>query len=119
MGLHGFGTVDATEAIRLMGSDRAPLLIDIRSASERASQQIPGSIHVPLDTDFESKIKMLDSDAGYLLYCATGVRSGRAVRSLQKNNLIQISDIKGGIGAWTSNGGTITVARADQKGAAI
>jgi phage shock protein E len=112
-------TVDATEAIRLMGSDRAPLLIDIRSARERASQQIPGSIHVPLDTDFESNIEAFDSDTGYLLYCATGVRSGRAVRVLQKNTPTQVADIRGGIGAWASNGGTIAVATPDQDGATI
>ncbi len=112
-------TVDASEAIRLLGSDRAPVLIDVRSAGERFSQQIPGSIHVPLDTDFESKIEAFDSDTGYLLYCATGVRSGRAVRVLQKNNVTRVRDIKGGIDAWASSGGTIAVATPDQNGAAL
>ncbi len=110
-------SVRADEAIRLMDSDDAPVLIDIRSAGEHGSEMIPGSLHVPLDANFVSNIEALDTDNRYLLYCATGVRSRRAVRVLQKSNLTRVSQIRGGIGAWASNGGRVAVATPDQNGA--
>jgi rhodanese-related sulfurtransferase len=109
--------VRADDAMHLMDSDSAPVLIDIRSADERDSEMIPGSLHVPFDTKFASKIEALDSDNGHLLYCATGARSRRAVRALRRNNLTQVNHIKGGIGAWESNGGRVAAAAPDQNGA--
>ncbi len=44
-----------------MDSDDAPVLIDIRSADERGSEMIPGSLHVPLDANFASNIEALDT----------------------------------------------------------
>lgn len=78
------GTKSPNPVVRLMDSDDAPVLIDIRSAGERGSEMIPGSLHVPLDVNFASNIETLDTDNRYLLYCATGVRSRRAVRALQR-----------------------------------
>ncbi len=114
----GSTSVSAGEAMRLMDSDNAPVLIDIRSATERESEQIPGNIHIPLDTHFQSNIEAIDSDNGYLLYCATGTRSRSAVRSLTKNDITQVRDIKGGIRSWASNGGQVAAATAGQKGTA-
>jgi rhodanese-related sulfurtransferase len=78
---------------------------------------IPGSLHVLLDANFASNIEALDTDNRYLLYCATGVRSRRAVRALQKSNLTWVSQIRGGVGAWASNGGRVAAATPDQNGA--
>ncbi|MEE9177501.1 MAG: rhodanese-like domain-containing protein [Acidimicrobiia bacterium] len=97
-----------------MDSDDAPVLIDIRSADERGSEMIPGSLHVPLDANFASNIEALDTGNRYLLYCATGVRSRRAVRALRRNDVAQV---RGGIRAWASNGGQVTAAAPDQNGA--
>ncbi len=70
-----------------------------------------------MDSDDAPNIEALDTGNRFLLYCATGVRSRRAVRALRRNDVAQARDIKGGIRGWRSYGGQVTAAAPDQNGA--
>lgn len=46
-------------------------------------------------SDFEQKIKKLDKDKNYFLYCRTGVRSGRATQIMKRNGFENVYNVGG------------------------
>lgn len=59
-----------------------PLIVDVRTEEEFSYGAFPGAINIPLD-ELEYRIDELGSkDRKIILYCASGARSGYAVRML-------------------------------------
>lgn len=60
------------------------LLIDVRSPGEYASGHVDGAVNVPLDR-IETQLPALapDKSQAIILCCASGMRSGMALRALQ------------------------------------
>lgn len=76
--------------------------IDIRTTDEiKAQGQIEGSQHIDYKAaDFDSKIAALDKNQKYIVYCASGGRSGRSKKIFQKHGLT-IANMEGGYNQWT------------------
>jgi rhodanese-related sulfurtransferase len=76
------------------------VLLDVRTKSERASQHITGSIHIPLH-ELSSRMEELKRYAGreIVCYCQTGSRSMSAAAMLQKNGL-SAANLRGGLAEW-------------------
>lgn len=76
------GQVSVDEAREQLGKG-APV-IDVRSPGEFESGHLPRAVSIPLDR-IESDLpkKFPDKDAVLLLHCASGTRSGIAVRKLK------------------------------------
>ncbi len=73
-------------------------LIDVRSQEEHDENKIIGSEVVDIyQPDFEEKIKSLDKDKKYLLYCGSGGRSGKALDFMMENGFGEVYDLDGGI----------------------
>jgi molybdopterin/thiamine biosynthesis adenylyltransferase/rhodanese-related sulfurtransferase len=89
---------------RLRG-ESPPLLIDVREADEVAGGQIDGAVHVPRGF-LELRIENLERDRGreIVLYCAGGLRSAFAARSLQEMGYERVWSMSGGFGAWKNKG---------------
>jgi phage shock protein E len=67
------------------GADRAPLLLDVRSAIEFASGHIEGAIHLPLDQLQQGARHLLpDPTHPLIVYCASGARSAFACAVLSQ-----------------------------------
>jgi rhodanese-related sulfurtransferase len=81
-------------------------LVDVRSKAEHSQGRIPGSQHIPLD-ELASRSSELDKNKPVLLYCASGGRSGMALRQLRKEGFAQACHLAGGISAWSQAGGTV------------
>ncbi len=77
------------------------VLLDVRTASERKSNAIPRSLHIPLH-ELSARINELEKYRGkeIICYCASGNRSVSAALRLKKAGF-KTGNLKGGIGAWS------------------
>ena len=105
--LNEIKTINAEEAYDLV-SDKKCNLIDIRDVRELQNEgQIEGAKHIPrgmlefwLDPDSAYfKNGKLDLDKEMVLFCAGGMRSALAAKSLKDMGFEKVSHIHGGFGA--------------------
>jgi hydroxyacylglutathione hydrolase len=92
----------AVAAARL-ASPSPPIVIDLRTAAERAPMHIAGSTHVPLSRLLE-RLPTLPADRALLLHCAGGYRSSIAASVLEGRGFERVSELAGGISAWEQAG---------------
>lgn len=57
------------------------ILLDVRTASEFATDGLPGAINIPL-ADLATRMSELDQSKDTVVYCASGNRSGQATAQL-------------------------------------
>lgn len=75
-------------------------LIDVREENERAFANIGGD-HILMDS-IADKIDKISKDKDVVIYCRSGVRSGKVVKFLEsKHGFENIYNLKGGILAWS------------------
>ena len=91
-----------TAANRIAGAN-PPLVIDIRTPSERAEKAIKGSVHRPLNTLREG-LPDVGRDRAIIVHCAGGYRSSTAASLLQRDGFTNVSELAGGIAAWEAAG---------------
>lgn len=85
--------------------DSGLTIVDVRTTEElRQTGIIPGAVHIPLDQLSADPGLLADSDAPILIYCRSGNRSAQAQSILLGAGLSQVSDLAGGIRAWTGAG---------------
>ncbi len=102
---------------RLDSAD-APLLLDVREPDETAEGHLPGALLLPrgnLELGIE---RLVPREREIVLYCASGVRSLLAGRTLQELGYARVSSLAGGFGRWSDLGlprVRPTQLRADQK----
>ncbi|QDU65844.1 rhodanese-like domain-containing protein [Engelhardtia mirabilis] len=92
--------VSTREGIAMVQSGSVRLL-DVRSPQETASGVIPGAQLIPVD-QLEERLDELPKDGKpMLVYCAGGGRSAAACEFLSGKGFSGLSNLEGGIGAWT------------------
>jgi rhodanese-related sulfurtransferase len=98
-------TITVAEANeRLATTDQpAPLLVDVREASEFGVMRVPGAVLLPLSV-LTARFEELPSDRPLLLMCAVGGRSARATDFLVANGYPGAVNVAGGITAWNAAG---------------
>lgn len=79
-------------------------LVDVREAGEFASGHIPGAMNAPLSRFDPSRIP---AGKPVILYCATGARSGMAVRALQQAGRDDVVHYRPGVMGWRLQGGKL------------
>ena len=88
-------------------------LLDVREAAEvQASGTAAGALHIPLamvplkaDPTAPDRPPGLDTAKPVAVFCASGIRSGKAVAALQK--LGYAAQNIGGFSAWVAAGGPV------------
>ena len=81
------------------------VLVDVREKYEWNEGHIPGAVHVPrgfLELQIEEAVP--DKSKTVLLYCAGGVRSLMAGKTLQDMGYENAISMSGGFGQWKSSG---------------
>src|SRR5437764_15412300 len=81
------------------------VLVDVREKHERNEGYIPGAVHVPrgfLELQIEEAVP--DKSKTVVLYCAGGVRSLMARRTLHKLGYDKAISMSGGFGQWKGSG---------------
>ncbi len=71
-------------------------VIDVRTDEEWAEDHVAGAVHLPLD-QFREKIGTVASDkqAAIGVYCASGMRSGRAAKILKELGYAHVENLGG------------------------
>lgn len=91
----------AEELARRLGQLAELVIVDVRSPVEVAEGRIPGSRHIPLPR-LRERLEELDPNRPTVVYCAGGYRSSIAASLLAASGFVDVSDLLGGYGAWTS-----------------
>ena len=82
-------------------------VLDVRTDGEWAGGHVAGALHVPVGADdFEARVAGLDRSAPVYVYCASGVRSGRAARVLEGMGFDRVVNA-GGLSALRAAGAPV------------
>jgi len=88
-----------------IGSDDAPLILDVRTESEYAAGHVPGAIHIPFHSvASRSQELSVDKDRTVVVYCAHGPRAAWAGNALRKAGYSDIVYLSGHMTAWEDGG---------------
>ncbi|MFT3852963.1 MAG: molybdopterin-synthase adenylyltransferase MoeB [Ilumatobacteraceae bacterium] len=85
--------------------DAGALILDVREPDEYEQGAIPGAVHIPrghLEAQVEGRL--LDKDQHVVVYCAGGVRSAFAARTLAELGYSDVVSMAGGFGKWKDEG---------------
>jgi len=78
----GADPVDGTEARRLVEEEGA-LLLDVRTQGEWRAGHVDGATHIPVQ-ELAARVDEVPADRPVVVYCASGIRSARAVELLRE-----------------------------------
>jgi sulfur-carrier protein adenylyltransferase/sulfurtransferase len=81
------------------------LVLDVREPDEYDQGALPNALHIPrghLEAQIESRAT--DRDQTIVVYCAGGVRSAFAARTLQELGYTDVLSMEGGFGKWKDEG---------------
>ena len=82
-------------------------VLDVREPDEYAEGALVGALHIPrghLEAQVEGRI--LDKTAPVIVYCAGGVRSAFAAKTLGELGYSNVQSLAGGYGKWKDEGRT-------------
>lgn len=95
---------DVAEAARLIEGKRVAVL-DVRTPKETAAGRIAGATLLDfLDPEFEQKLGTLDRDKTWLVLCASGGRSTKALAAFRRLGFKAVVHLDGGFNAWQKDG---------------
>jgi rhodanese-related sulfurtransferase len=75
-------------------------LLDVREPWEVALASIPGSLYIPMQ-EIPARLKELDAAAEIIVMCKAGGRSQRTAEFLLAQGYRRVSNLRGGIDAWS------------------
>lgn len=75
--------------------------IDVRTPGEFKGNHIRGFKNIPLHQLSEKANKDLSKDNEVIIICQSGMRSQKASKILKKLGFTEVTNVKGGMGAWT------------------
>ena len=80
-------------------------LLDVREPEEYEQGAVPGAVHVARgNLEFSVEGRLPDKDAPIAVYCAGGVRSAFATKTLQDLGYTDVVSIIGGFNKWKDEG---------------
>jgi hydroxyacylglutathione hydrolase len=95
--------IDPNELARRIEGPGAPLVLDVRNATEYAGEHIPDSLHIPYG-DLAGRFDELPRDRPIAAICRGGKRSGLAASILQREGFADVVHVGQGVGSWRAGG---------------
>lgn len=96
--------ISQSELMQRINSNRAQLILDVRSKWEYMGGHIPGAINIPhdqLDSRLGEILTFKNKDV--VLYCASGGRVVTAAKILRSAGFNSLLHLDGDMNAWRSN----------------
>ncbi|QQX77108.1 MULTISPECIES: rhodanese-like domain-containing protein [Aequorivita] len=86
---------------QLKNDDNA-VIIDVRTDAEFEEGYIPGAVQIDIynGAEFLKRVKELDTQKNYYVYCRSGGRSGQACMLMNSIGIKNAYNLKGGIMEW-------------------
>lgn len=79
-------------------------LVDVRTPEEFKAGHIKNALNINyLGADFENQIQKLDKNRPVLLYCKSGIRSGKAALVMKKQGFKSLYNLDGGYVQWAAD----------------
>ena len=106
-------SVSVHDALELLAGDQGTF-VDVRESQERMQGYIPGSVHAPrgflefiADPEGPSHDPAFTAGKRLVVYCGSGGRSALAAKTLNEMGFQEVTNLVGGIQAWSQAGGPI------------
>jgi rhodanese-related sulfurtransferase len=94
--------LSATELKNKIEQEEKLFLLDVREPNEYEYGHIANSILIPLN-QIPNKLSELDPEQEIVVICHHGMRSQQAANYLAQSGFKNISNLTGGIDAWSCN----------------
>lgn len=99
-----FRNVGQSEAQSLIQNNKV-VVLDVRTPKEFDDGHLKGAqLENFYSESFAQNLEAYDKDADYLVYCASGGRSGKAVKQMQELGFRSAVNLDGGYEAWQKAG---------------
>src|SRR6188768_20083 len=85
--------------------DAGAAVLDVREPDEYDQGALPGTLHIPrgnLESNIENRLT--DKSTPLVVYCASGVRSVFAAKTLQELGYEDVVSMSGGFNRWKDEG---------------
>ena len=76
------------------------VVLDVREPAEIEIAPFPDAMHIPMG-DIPSRLSELDPDTEWIVVCHHGVRSAQVAMYLARMGFARVSNLNGGIDAWS------------------
>jgi sulfur-carrier protein adenylyltransferase/sulfurtransferase len=83
-------------------SDSPPFLLDVREPNEWEIGHLPDATRISVN-ELQNRLNELDTAREMVVYCRSGVRSGRAVDMLRSAGFRKVKNMTGGILRWSDD----------------
>jgi len=95
--------INATDAAALLGTHPDnTLLLDVREDVELKLAAVDGTLHIPMG-QVPDRVGEIDGDKHVIVMCRSGGRSAQVVEFLSSSGFGQVSNLAGGILAWSED----------------
>lgn len=92
------------DARKLIGEGTVTI-VDVRTPEEYREAHLDRATNIDISApDFLERIETLDKSHPYLVYCASGGRSARAVAEMEQQGFTVVYNLMGGIAGWIRGG---------------
>lgn len=96
-----FADITTVQAKELMQKNPDLIILDVRTPQEIAGGKIEGAIEIDYESpDFSARIGALDKEKDYLVYCASGGRSGYTKALMMDSGFKNAYNMLGGYNKW-------------------
>lgn len=90
----------STQTLHSRMEEKDTQFIDVRTAGEFSNRSIKGFKNLPLNELLRESKKVLDPNREVIVICQSGMRSVRASKQLKQLGFREVTNVKGGMGAW-------------------
>jgi hydroxyacylglutathione hydrolase len=97
------GRLTVDELAQRLAAGNAPLLLDVRQATEYADGHVPGALHL-FAGDLQNRLADLPRDRPIVAMCASGYRSSVASSLLRSAGFTDVTWVSNGFPAWEAAG---------------
>ena len=86
--------------LKVARETKGAVIVDVRTPMEFKQGHVEGARNIPLDAIGSIQKHIADKEAPVYLYCASGARSGSALRELRRMGYTNVVNM-GGIGTYS------------------
>jgi len=94
------GEISPAEMKERLERGERPIILDVRERWEVELASVAGVTHIPMG-DIPARISELDDSREIVVMCHHGVRSAQVAMYLARNGFDRVSNLSGGIEAWS------------------